>query len=244
MIPLSDTGGVVDYVSVHRPDNYCAYIFADIMNRRGIKFKGEILRLADIKADEAAGYSIDGLRSLFVWESDSLGLVISVINKNSQNFFAEQTLKTMGAELGGEGSFEKGLEMVRVFFDSLGIGKDDLGIYDGSGLSHHNMATPLAIIRLFRKMYRSPNFEVYYESLAIPGIDRSVRKRLEGVEFRERARTKTGSIVNVRDFSGYIDGPHTGRLFAFSMMVNSFSCESSYVEDWFDSVTAVLLSEF
>lgn len=167
-----------------------------------------------------------------------------MINKNSQNFFTEQTLKTLGRELGGEGSFEKGLELVMAYLDSMGIGEDDFAIYDGSGLSHYNIVKPTAIIELLKNMCRSPNFDTYYESLAIPGIDRSMKKRLEGIEFREHARAKTGTIANARTISGYIDGPHSGHLIAFSIIVNNYSCATSYVTDWHDSVVSVLLSEY
>jgi len=173
-----------------------------------------------------------------------MAVVISVINKNSQNFFAEQTLKTIGKELGGEGSFKKGLEIVAAFLDSAGISGDDISMHDGSGLSHYNMVKPEAIIRLFKYMNHSPNFKTYYESLAIPGVDRSVKKRLEYIEFRERVRSKTGSIANAMTFSGYIDGPRTGHLLAFSIKVNKYNCDSDYVLNWFDSVVGRLLSVY
>ncbi len=243
-IPISDTTGEIDYVSVHCPEFYTAYVFAGIIKDKGIKFKGDIVSLDDMKDDEKPVYTAGKLAPLFVWRSDSLGVVISVINKNSQNFFAEQTLKTLGKELGGEGSFEKGLELVTAYFDSMGIGEDDFAIYDGSGLSHYNIVKPTAIIKLLKNMCRSPNFDTYYESLAIPGIDRSMKKRLDGVEFREHARAKTGTIANARTISGYIDGPHSGHLIAFSIIVNNYSCATSYVTDWHDSVVSVLLSEY
>jgi len=93
-------------------------------------------------------------------------------------------------------------------------------------------------------MYRSPNFQTYYESLAIPGEDRSVRNRLEDVENKDCVRAKTGYIANTSSLSGYIDGPHSGHLIAFSFLVNNYSCATSYVTDWHDSVVSVLLSEY
>ena len=243
-IPVDDTLGEVDNVSVHRPDIYCAYIFSDILKKNGIKFKGDIMKISRLKEKDKSNFAKEMTNSLFTWYSDSMGVVISVINKNSQNFFAEQTLKTIGAELGGEGSFKAGLKIVSAFFDSLGIGDHDISIGDGSGLSHYNIVKPAAIIELFKQMRNSPNFETYFESLAIPGVDRSVRKRLEGVEFREYARTKTGSIANTRAFSGYIDGPRTGRLIAFSLMINNYSCNASYIDNWFDSVVERVIAEY
>jgi len=234
-IPVDDTLGKIDYVSVHRPDIYCGVIFADILKEKKIKFKGQIIE----KTDQNIPFD-----TLFTWYSDSMGVIISVINKNSQNFFAEQALKAIGKELGGEGSFHKSLEIVTSFFDSLGIGEDDLSMSDGSGLSHYNIVKPATIIELFKIMSKSPDFEVYFNSLAIPGIDRSVKNRLDSVEFRENVHTKTGSIANARTFSGLIDGPRSGHLIGFSLMVNHYSCKSSYVHNWFDSVVAAILAEY
>jgi len=147
-ISVSDTAGEIDYVSVHRPEIYTAYEFSKIMKSKGVKFKGDILSLDDLETKDRGKYSDDKLDSLFVWRSDSLGVVISVINKNSQNFFAEQSLKTIGRELGGEGSFSKGIELAEAFFDSIGIRSDDIAMYDGSGLSYMNIVKPAAVIEL------------------------------------------------------------------------------------------------
>lgn len=243
-ISISDSTGEIDYVSVHRPEIYTACILTDILNERDIRFDGDILPLDDMKEERRSEYAREKLKPLFQWDSDSLGVVISVINKNSQNFFAEQTLKTIGREIGGEGSFRKGIELAEAYFDSIGISSKDIEMYDGSGLSYINLVKPFAIVKLLKAMRKSPNFETYYESLAIPGQDRSVRKRLEGVEYKERVRSKTGHIANTSTFSGYIDCPHSGHLIAFSLMANNYSCDIDYVISWHDSVVSLLLSEF
>jgi D-alanyl-D-alanine carboxypeptidase/D-alanyl-D-alanine-endopeptidase (penicillin-binding protein 4) len=243
-IPLSDTVGEIDYVSVHRPEIYTAYELARIIRLKGIEFEGDIISLDDLQDKGRDQYDRNKLHSLFVWRSDSLGVVILVINKNSQNFFAEQTLKTIGRELGGEGSFSKGIELAEAFFDSIGITSNDIAMYDGAGLSYRNVVKPSAIIKLLKSMYNCPNFETYYESLAIPGKDRSVRARLDGVENKNRVRAKTGHIANTSTFSGYVNGPRSGHLIAFSSMVNNYSCETSYVEDWHDSLVCILLLEY
>ncbi|MEE8417710.1 MAG: D-alanyl-D-alanine carboxypeptidase/D-alanyl-D-alanine-endopeptidase [candidate division Zixibacteria bacterium] len=243
-ISLSDTAGEIDYVSVHRPELYTAYILAGIIKDKGIKFKGDIVSLDDMEDDQKTEYRLEKLSPLFEWQSDSLGLVISVINKNSQNFFAEQSLKTIGRELGGEGSFSRGIELAEAFFDSIGISSDDIAMRDGSGLSYMNIVKPAAVIKLLEGMCQSPYFRTYYESLAIPGEDRSVRTRLKEVENREHVRAKTGYIANTSSFSGYVDGPHAGHLLAFSIIVNNYSCKTSYVTAWHDSVVSLLLLEY
>ena len=178
-------------------------------------------------------------KPVFTWQSDSLGVVVTVINQRSQNLFAELALLTIGKEIGGEGSFSKSLEIVEAFFDSIGITSDDLDMNDGSGLSYINLVKPDAIIRLLKYMYNSNYFETYYNSLRTPRDF-----RLVGVENRENVRVKGGTIANTRTYSGYLTGPASGHLLAFSIMVNNYSCPRKYVESWQDSILEVLLKRF
>lgn len=241
-IAVNDTLGEKDYVSVNKPDIYCATIFRDVLISRGIKAG------AVIASDSAAAYPIELMgappRPLFTWLSDSLAVIISVINKNSQNLFAEQTLKALGAERGGEGSFKAGIKAAEDYFAEIGITGNDLQMYDGSGLSYMNMVKPSAIIKLLKYMASDRNFNIYFESLANPARDRSLRKRLLDIPSRDHVRAKTGFIGNVSAFSGYIQGPRTGRLIAFSIMINNFTCATEYAETWQDEAVKLLLSEY
>ena len=240
-IAIDDIDGVVDYVSVKNPHLYCAEVFRDILEDHGLRIKGKIINVG--RENIPPKYRYKNLIRLFDWCSDSLGVVISVINKNSQNFFAEQTLKTMGAELYGEGSFKLSTRLVENWLESIGIGKDDVRYCDGSGLSYINLATPSAIIKLLEYMHTSPYFITYYESLAIPTIDRSVRRRMTGHPLANKMRTKTGSIENTRTFSGYLT-TRKDCLVAFSILVNNYSVETSEVDDWIDRVCAYFIDNF
>jgi len=240
-IPIDDTAGEIDYVSIHRPEIYTATIFQNVMNSRGLEVSGEIFALKDAPESLATIYSRQGLQPLFVWNSESLGVVINVINTNSQNFFAEQTLLTLGATIEGDGSFSGGARAARRFFAGIGIDSADLEMVDGSGLSYINMVKPEAVVRLLAHMKKSPYFEIYYESLANPAEDRSARNRLKGIQFRENLRLKTGHIARVNTLSGYVLGPRTKHLFAFSIMVNNYACPSTEAEARQDSILAEIL---
>jgi len=144
-----DDSNQVDYVSVHRPEIYCAHIFTDALKEKNIKFKGDIYNLDELN-DKKRNDIEQTKQPLFIWQSDSLGVVVTVINQRSQNLFAELTLLTIGKEIGSEGSFSRSLELVAGYFDSIGITSDDLSMNDGSGLSYINLVKPDAIIRLLK----------------------------------------------------------------------------------------------
>jgi len=240
-IAINDTDGVIDYVSVDKPNLYCAGIFKDIMTENGIKVKGQVVDI-DLN-DLPAKYRYKSLIRLFDWQSEPMSLVISVINKNSQNFFAEQTLKTIGAEICGSGSFEASTKIVRDWLESIGITAEDVSYNDGSGLSYMNLAKPSAIVNLLVYMRNTPEFEIFYESMAIPGVDRSVRRRMAGQPLAEMMRTKTGSIANTRTFAGYLT-TRSGRLLAFSLMVNNHSVKDSEIDDWMDNFCGFMIDNY
>ncbi len=243
-IPLCDSAGRIDYVSVNRPEIYALTIFNEVLKSSGIRSSNKIHSLDDMNDAEAANYSKDKLRPLFQWQSDSLPVVLKVINTNSQNFFAEQTLKMLGVVGNDTGSFQSGIKAVRVFLDSIGISNRDIMMHDGSGLSYMNLVKPDAIIKLLEAMSRSRNFDIYYESLGNPEKDRALRSRLQDNPNRGDVRAKTGYIAGASTFSGYARGPKSGNLLAFSIMINNYDCDKSYAEAWEDSLVAEILKEY
>ncbi len=211
-IPISDTGRS-DYVSVHEPAFYLAHTTREIWKRKGIfvAFPAVYWEKSELEGDS--------LKKLFVWRSDSLTNIIKVVNKNSQNFYSEQLLRTLGKQIEGKGSFEAGLEAVRHFLLNAGLSQSDFYLVDGSGLSVKNRFTAAGFIKLLRHMHDAPHFSYYYESMAIPGLDRSVKNRQSGDTLAVNFRVKTGWISGARTLSGYFQS-QSGKRYCFSVLVN------------------------
>jgi D-alanyl-D-alanine carboxypeptidase/D-alanyl-D-alanine-endopeptidase (penicillin-binding protein 4) len=147
--------------------------------------------------------------------------IVRVINKMSQNFFAEQVLKTLGAVFDDEGSFDDGGDVVRDVLEDLHLPTHNLRIYDGSGLSRRNTVTAQLTAELLVAMHGHPRFEDYYESLLIAGTDGDTR-RLDTSAARGNVRTKTGTLRGVSALSGYVT-TGDGELLAFSVISNGAS---------------------
>lgn len=225
-IPLSNSGDS-DFVTVHEPALYLAHTVREIWKRKGISVISQALFWEKSKLAE------DSLKKLFVWRSDSLSNILKVVNKNSQNFYTEQILKTIGKEIEGKGSFEAGSAVVGRFLQQAGLSQSDYYLADGCGLSAQNRFTPAGFIKLLRYMYESPLFPYYFESMAIPGVDRSVRNRMKRDSLSVNFRVKTGLVNGSRTLSGYFKSK-SGKLYCFSILVNGSKLNRPLVDDAVD----------
>ncbi len=147
--------------------------------------------------------------------------IVKVVNKRSQNFFAEQVLKTLGAVFKADGSFASGAKVVYDVLGQLGLATDGLTIEDGSGLSRLNRVTARRTAELLVAMRSHPLFDEFYDSLAIAGEDGDPR-RLDSAAARGNVHSKTGTLRGVSALSGYVT-TSDGELLAFSVLINNLS---------------------
>ncbi len=149
-------------------------------------------------------------------------------------------MKTLGQELKAQGSFEGGVSVILDFLREIGIPENQFKIYDGSGLSYMNLLTPNCLIKILEYMYQSPNFSDFYESMAIPGIDKGVERRMSGIDLTDKMRVKTGFITNAICFSGYLKDK-TNRFYAFSIMVNNYTVDKTKIWELEDKICRLIL---
>lgn len=219
------------YATVNNPTQYFVVVLKDVLQKKGIKVGGFGIDIDDLT--EPVDYS--RAKKLFTSYSPPLSLLVRVINKNSQNFFAEQLLKVMGYEKERYGSAANGLKVVHRFLETIGINTDNFAMVDGSGLSRLNLISPKQFVNLLSYMERSELFDYFYSSLPIAGIDGTLADRLQKTKAENNLRGKTGFLEGVRSLCGYI---YTGdkELVAFCMIVNNFTAPLKLAENLQDLV--------
>jgi D-alanyl-D-alanine carboxypeptidase/D-alanyl-D-alanine-endopeptidase (penicillin-binding protein 4) len=199
------------WVTVPDPLAYFAAAMRRAFVEEGLEVEGRVLfsrHLPVAHWEWAAGYRTD------------LMTTAEVINKRSQNFFAESLLKLMGAELCGEGSWEAGRRVVEEFLESLDIAPGTYQLADGSGMSRHNLFTARQITSLLRYMYFHPRGRDFLLTLPYsgePGL--KWERRLAEPPYRGNVFAKTGSLLGVSTLSGYVKA-RSGRIYAFSILCN------------------------
>ena len=130
--------------------------------------------------------------------------------KRSINLYGEALIRTIAREKAGIGSPEKGSELIKSFFDKIGIEKTALDIFDGSGLSPQNRVTANSLTKALRYAKGRPWFSSFY--YALPEIN--------------GMKMKSGSIGGVRSYAGYQKAAN-GKEYIFSIIVNNYNGSSS-----------------
>ena len=176
---------------------------------------------------------------LAVIESPPLSELVAGILEPSQNWMAEQLIRSLGALYGEEGSWSEGVDVVEGFLtEHVGIDTLDVSARDGSGLSAYNLVTPRALVGVLRYMSMGPFAAEYRRALAEPGEEgSSLERRLLDLEGRLFA--KTGTISNVNSLSGYLVREN-GQEVIFSILTNGSGLPSSYVRTAIDDIVRAL----
>lgn len=225
------TDSLKTVVTVNNPTQFTMVTLHKVLQEKGITVKGYPADIDDL------GISLDysALEHLFTYYSPELSEIVKVINKGSHNFYAEQLIKTIGLEIEGFGSAQKGIEAAKHIFEEIGLNPENLVMADGSGLSSHNMVTPRQVITLLKYFFNDKLFTSFYNSLPIAGVDGTLGNRMKNTKAQELVRAKTGYIRAARSLSGYaITGD--GEPIVFSMICNNFNVPVKLAENIQDLV--------
>lgn len=214
-LPL-DADPWIEYFAVVDPAGWAATVFREVLEARGIEVAGRVRTVSDPSASPvSAGDTV----LLADHVSPPLVRVVGSILGRSQNWHAEQLLKTIGEEVSGEGSWRAGLAVERRTLAGLGVDTTAFLLRDASGLSSVNLVTPAALVDLLVTMRARPAGEAWYDALPVAAERGSLRRRFQGTVGAGRVHAKTGYIENVYSLSGFLT-TLTGRHLAFSVIVN------------------------
>jgi len=151
----------------------------------------------------------------------SVSQVLAVTNKRSQNHYAEQLFKLLGARAGGGGTYSGGARAASAFLEGLGAPAASFTVTDGSGLARGNRISPRTAVALLRRMEGHDRRDEWLASLALGGQDGTLRTRFKAPAVAGRVLAKTGTISGVSALSGYILDPATREpAVAFSVIMN------------------------
>ncbi len=205
------------YLNITRPAYYAASVFKEYLRQEGVEVTGKV----------RVGFVPEGAYEILSHSSMPLSLILRGLNKFSNNFVAEQILKTIGADIyGSPGTTLNGLRAMDEYMQSLKYKPEGFSILDGSGLSRQNRLSPDQIVSVIQDMYADLGvYPEFISALGVMGRDGNVLKRMNGHNSAERARVKTGTLNSVSALSGYFQSAD-GERFAFSILMNDLKCSN------------------
>jgi D-alanyl-D-alanine carboxypeptidase/D-alanyl-D-alanine-endopeptidase (penicillin-binding protein 4) len=161
-----------------------------------------------------------------------------VMDKISQNLFAELMLREVGRVTRHSGTRESGIEELAAMLGETGATKDDARLEDGSGLARNVMIAPRLLTRVLVYMHSIPKYrEAWLALLPVGGEDGTLKRRFAD---KPGIRAKTGSLARAISLAGYAESKTYGTV-AFSILVNDFAASQSEVRAWVDKIAMSLL---
>ena len=173
-----------------------------------------------------------------------LSEIISVLNHESVNLYAETLIKEFGRKFRQDGSTAAGLEVLKEFLKNAGTDTNGMYIEDGSGLSPTNAINAAGLTKLLFYMKNSGKyFREYYASLPDAGKNGTLKSYFNSQIFDSRLKAKSGSMTRVISYAGYIT-TLSGRQLIFSIIINNFTGPSRPVVNDIEEVIKELIINY
>ena len=219
------------------PPQFAAAKLDAALEKRGIKVRGK----------PRVGAAPDDAVALGEVRSPTVGRLLTLQNKESDNYFAEMLVKglRMAPSPGGSlrredtpmpvtptpeapaaepastpsrvGTTRTGAAASEAYAAGLGATVYQV---DGSGLSRSDKAAPREVAQLLDGLRDETGFKYLYASLPVAGRDGTLSDRMRRTSARGRCHAKTGTLTGVSALSGYCT-TRSGRTLVFSVLMNN-----------------------
>lgn len=205
-------------LSIDDPAMFFLDSFKKYLLNNGIEVDG-FLVVSNEKQDVSA------LKVMATHRSKPLSELVKWTNKESDNFYTEMMIKTLSADVSGQpGTFEHGIDEVRNFLFGMGIDTTYVQMNDGSGMAGGNFNKTSIISDVLVKMKDHSEFDAYFNSMSVAGIDGTLQYRMKGTPLYNNFKGKSGFVTGVRTLSGYLEAK-SGKEVIVSIATNNYISE-------------------
>jgi D-alanyl-D-alanine carboxypeptidase/D-alanyl-D-alanine-endopeptidase (penicillin-binding protein 4) len=206
---------------------FAAHLLRGALRDLGVEVNGDV-RVAELRdyLDQAlvAGYIPVPIAE---HRSQRLAEIVQRVNKRSTNWLADRVIMTAAAKrYGGKPDMKTAVEAMYKWLEKkAGLGREDVVIDTGSGLSYKTELSARQVVAVLRAglgleeatlLRDQPVQDAYRRSLAIGGVDGTIRKRFKTLD--ATVLGKTGTLARVVSIAGVIDVD--GRQLVFSLITN------------------------
>jgi D-alanyl-D-alanine carboxypeptidase/D-alanyl-D-alanine-endopeptidase (penicillin-binding protein 4) len=213
-----------------QPATYAFGTFVELWRESGGEFAGK-LRIEPTPADA---------KPLFTFDSLSLGEIVRLTNKHSNNLMARHLLLTLGKERYGDpATLEKGAAAIADWGRERGFDLGGVDIDNGSGLSRSTHISALQMAKILDAAYHSRFAPEYLASFPLAGMDGTLRWRMKSTPAGS-VRLKTGHLDGVSGVAGYVT-TSTGKTYVLVSLVNHVRADFGAAEPVHAALVAWIL---
>ena len=221
------------YITISNPTAYFVHVLREVLIQEGIAVFGQPVDVDDlsIKPEKKT------LTRLLNHRSPPLSTMIAILNKESQNLYAELLIRTLGIHKPAPGlepddsSAERGVMAAKETYGRALVDTSRIKLLDGSGLSRMNLVTADMTANLLLYMWNHKDRlvqQAYYNSMPIGGVDGTLEDRFRRSPTYRNVRAKTGTLTGASALSGYVSSA-AGTPLLFVMMCNNYTVKTSAV---------------
>ncbi len=185
--------------------------FRTVLRERGVTVNGGSATLS--------GTAVPG-QSVYTYRSRTIAQAFKDLNKPSNNTYADILRAHLGHTVKNRISSAAGGEVMMAFLEDIGADYPEVRVADGSGLSYQNRLSARTLIKMIRTLKLDPETASWEKTLAVGGVDGTLRRRLTQSDVRGRVFAKTGTLNPVVSLSGVIYNRHNGNTYLFSFLMN------------------------
>jgi D-alanyl-D-alanine carboxypeptidase/D-alanyl-D-alanine-endopeptidase (penicillin-binding protein 4) len=195
---------------VQEPPSFAAGALLASLRANGVEVEGAI----------RAGGTPQGAERVGVIHSLPMAQMVSYMNRESINHFAELLYRNAAREENGQASSASALESLRGFLSSkAGTRPTDVRVRDGSGLSEADSLTARAMVQLLAYAHKAPWGSVFHASMPVAGESELMRRRMRATPAQGNLHAKTGTTNTVASLTGYVTALN-GEVLAFAFIYN------------------------
>lgn len=196
--------------TIENPELFAAAAFRAALLAEGVAVDGAVRE----RAVAPGAIRVAGL------PSRTLADLITQMNGESNNHFAELLFRNVAASTGTIGSADTGNAILHSFLsEKVRTPVSNIFVADGSGLSTLDRVTPRALVSVLEYSSKAPWASVFQSSLPVAGRTETLRGRMRGTPAQDRLRAKTGSTGEVTSLGGYVT-TSAGEELAFAFIYN------------------------
>lgn len=217
-------GGIVTFSGRFGRDCPEYRLSRSVMDAREFSY-GVVRSLWEESGGTLAGSGRDGLvgedwEAFYQFDSPPVSEVIRLVNKWSNNVMSRQVFLTMGAErYGAPGTVDKARDAATAALSERGLDFPELRLDNGAGLSRATQISARNLARLLLAAWDSPFRSEFESSLALAGLDGTMRRRFRDDQLTGRMHIKTGRLNGVFAMAGYLRAA-SGRDYVVVAMQN------------------------